>query len=253
MSEKIKLLIVENEITLAEDIALRLTEAGYLITGIAANVDDALDILQNKRVDVAILDIFLQGEKDGVDLAEIINERFKIPFLFLSSYANKPLVERARKVKPFAYMLKPFNDRQIQVAIEMALTNFSNSTPAEDISKNHVFAEDDNQVLQLKDSLFLKKRDSYFERVELKDIMWLEACSNYTCIFTKTGKFMYSIVLKKIEQKLTEDQFIRVHRSYIVNIKNITGFEGNMVYINDKHIPVSKAHRDEVFRKFTVI
>ncbi|MBI9053256.1 MAG: LytTR family transcriptional regulator DNA-binding domain-containing protein [Bacteroidales bacterium] len=253
MSEKIRLLIVEDEITLAEDIALRLTEAGYLIAGIAANVDEALVILQNKRVDVAILDIFLHGELDGIDLAEIINERFNIPFLFLSSYANKPLVERAKKVKPYAYMLKPFNDRQVQVAIEMALINFSNSAPAEDISTSCAFSEDDNQVLQLKDSLFLKKRDSYFERVDLKDIMWLEACSNYTCIYTNSDKFMYSIVLKKIEQKLPENQFMRVHRSYVVNIENITGFIGNTLCINDKQIPVSKVHRDEVFKKFTVI
>ncbi len=253
MSEKIRLLIVEDEITLAEDIALRLTEAGYLIIGIAESVDKAIHILQSKRVDMAILDIFLQGKQDGIDLAEIINTQFKIPFLFLTSYANKPLVERAKKVKPYAYMLKPFNDRQVQVAIEMALTNFSKSKPAEEISSNQVFTEEDNQVLQLKDSLFLKKRDSYFERVELKNILWLEASSNYTAINTKNGKFMYSIVLKKIEQKLPEDQFMRVHRSFVVNIENISGFEGNMLYIDEKHIPVSKAHRDKVFKKFTVI
>lgn len=83
--------------------------------------------------------------------------------------------------------------------------------------------------------------------------MWLEACSNYTTIFTKNGKFTYSIVLKKIDQKLPEDQFMRVHRSSIVNIENITGFEGNLLYVQDKQIPVSKAHRDKVFKKFTVI
>lgn len=253
MSEKIRLLIVEDEITTAEDIAMRLTEAGYLIMGIAANVSRALEILCENKVDMAILDISLKGDRDGIDLAKIINDQFRIPFLFLTSFANKPLVERAKKVKPYAYMLKPFNDRQLQIAIELALINFSNSAPVESITTNKQFSREDNQVIHLKDSIFLKKRDCYFERVELRNILWLEASSNYTTIYTSKGKFTYSIVLKRIDKKLPPNKFMRVHRSYIVNIENITGFEGNMLSVGDKTIPVSKAHRDDVFKKFSVI
>ena len=100
-------------------------------------------------------------------------------------------------------------------------------------------------------SLFLKK-DSKYKKVELSDITYLEADNSYTTVFTNEDKYIYSVVLKKIEERLPRNTFIRVHRSYIVNINAVDGFERNVLYIKDKRIPVSRQHREEVFELLIV-
>ena len=253
IASKVKVLIVEDEILLAQDIRQRLTDMGYEIIGIASTAIKAIKLLEeNLNVNIILIDIILKGDLDGIELASLINVKYNIPFVFLTSHADNALVERAKSVKPYAYILKPFNGRQISVAIELALVNFANKTPEKELLEEKKFSESDNQALKINDSLFLKK-DHHFERVLLKEIQFLEADSNYCTVHTKTERFMYSMVLKKIEAQLPVNQFLRTHRSYVVNIQSVNGFEGNMLFIGDKKIPVSKTYKDNVFKLFHTI
>lgn len=250
---KVKLLIVEDEILLANDIANKLSDNNYHIAGIADTVKKALTFLEhNQDIDMVMIDIMLKGEFDGIDLARFINEKYQLPFLFLSSHADNYIVERAKIVKPYAYLLKPFNDRQVCIAIELALKNFSNKTAENEMQITKQFTATENQVLNIKDSLFLKK-NNHFERVQLQEILYLEADSNYCTVYTKTDRFIYSVGLNKIEEQLPTSRFMRVHRSYVVNINSVSGFEGNMLYLSNTKIPVSKSHKDVVFKLFKTI
>jgi DNA-binding LytR/AlgR family response regulator len=251
--KKVRILIVEDEILIAQDIANRLIAINYEIVGIAASAERALQLIEtNKDIDIILIDIILRGNVDGIELARTINEMYNIPFIFLTSHADSSMVERAKNVKPYAYILKPFNDLQVSIALELALVNYSNNAPSEEILKKRAFSETENQVLQIKDSLFLKK-DNHFERVLIKEILFLKADSNYCTIVTKAERFLYSMVLKKIETHLPTHQFIRVHRSYVVNVNSVNGFEGNRLFIGENKIPVSKLHRNEVFKLFHTI
>ena len=252
MHNRVNILVVEDETLLAKDIAIRLEKMGYQTEYQVASVDDAVRILENFPIDLALIDIKLKGALDGIDLGQLINHRFQIPFVFLTSHADKQLVDRAKKVRPYAYMLKPFNDKEIQIAIELALANFANKTTEIAVSRKVDFSPEDNQILDLKGSLFLKKND-HFQKVNLNSILWLEADSNYTKIHTNNETFVYATVLKKIEEKLPKSRFIRVHRSFIVNVENVTGFVGNLLYVEQHRIPVSKAHQNDVFRIFKTI
>lgn len=252
-SASVELIIVEDEIVLANDIANRLRDSNYVIAGIADTADKAMRLLeQNPDVDVVLIDIVLKGEHDGIELARMINHRYDIPFLFLTSHADDYLIERAKSVKPYAYLLKPFNDRQVSIAIELALKNFSSRTLEEGPLEKREFSPMENQVLQIKDSLFLKK-NHYFERVPLQEILFLEADSNYCSVYTKSERFMYSVGLKKIEAQLPSDRFLRTHRSYVVNINSVKGFSGNMLFVGENKVPVSKAHKEDVFKLFPTI
>jgi DNA-binding LytR/AlgR family response regulator len=246
----IKILIVEDEILIAEDIASRLLKMGYHIANITDNVDAAIDCLEKDPVDIVLIDIALQDTKTGIDLADSINNKFRLPFIFLTSLSDEKTIEKARITKPAAYLLKPFNDNQVRISVEMALFNFyeDGNTASASIEQS----ENKEQLLKMPGALFLKK-DTHYDKVEFCNILWLEADSNYTFIHTKTEKYIYSIVLKNFEDKLPHDTFIRVHRSYIVNLSCITGFEGNMLMVGKKFIPVNKSTRDEVFRRFQVI
>lgn len=250
---KIKILIVEDNAILAKDIELRLSDLNYNIIGIADTADKAIDIIQkNRDIDFILLDIMIKGKRDGIELAKEINDKFNIPFIFLTSHADKDLVQRAKKVKPYAYLLKPFNDRQMSIAIELALINFSNKTPEKFLLQKNDFQQKENNILKINDSLFLKNKNR-FEKVALDQILFLEADNNYTTIYTNIGNFIYSSVLKKFEELLPIDHFFRIHRSYIVNIKAVNGLEGNMLIISDRKIPVSKSNHKEVFNLFRTV
>ena len=252
-SKKINILIVEDEILIANDISNRLTAINYHIIGTAASARQALQIIaQNNGIDIVLIDIVLKGDLDGIELANIINNEHQIPFIFLTSHSDISIVERAKKVSPYAYILKPFNDNQISIAIELALVNYSNKTHEKELIDQQALNDKENQVLQIKDSLFLKKQH-HFERVFLKEILYLQADNNYCTIATRSGRFMYSMVLKKLEGHLPKNLFLRVHRSYVVNIDSVNGFEGNILFIGDKKIPVSKTHKEEVFKLFHTI
>jgi len=239
-NEKVNLLIVEDDILVAQDISSRLIDRNYAVVGIAATAAEAIQFLSNNTVDLMLLDIILKGSRDGIELARIINKDFKIPFIFLTSHADSYFIERAKSVKPHAYILKPFNDRQLMVAIELALLNFAKKKSEQHLLKTSSFPASENQVLHIKDSLFLKK-NHHFERVPLEDILFLNK------------KFMYSVVLKKIEAQLPKHLFIRIHRTFVVNIQLVSGFEGNTLFIQGQKLPVSKSHKDQVFQLFRTI
>lgn len=245
---KVQILIVEDEIIIAEDISFRLQKMGYAVVKVVDNVDMAIECLEKNAVDIALVDIALEGSKTGIDLAQEINKKFHLPFIFLTSLSDESTIEKVSKTKPSAYLLKPFNDNQVRISIEMALFNFyeNNREISNEPTKNSELP------VKTSNALFLKK-DTHYDKVELKDILWLEADSNYTFIHTKTDKYIYSSVLRNFEDKLPHDMFIRVHRSYIVNISCVTGFMGNTLIVGNKQIPVNKENRDEIFKRFNVI
>lgn len=252
MNATVKVLVVEDEIILAHDIRDRLADMNYEVVGIASSVEKAVAILKEKAIDIIMIDIILKGDKDGIELAKIVNETYQIPFIFLTSHADTSLVERAKKVHPYAYILKPFNDRQVKIAIELALMNFSNKTPGKDVFESQESDAEASQVLQIKDSLFLKK-NQHFERVPLVEILFIEADNNYCTIYTKSDRFVYAVVMKKVELQLPTANFIRTHRSYIVNVNQVSGFEGNLLFVGTHKIPVSKSQKEQVFKLFKTI
>ena len=103
----IKILIVEDELIIAEDIRLQLVKLGYQVTGVAKDFGAALTLLEKDTPDLLLVDIVLKGERDGIELAEFVKEQYDLPVIFLTSHADKLTVERAKKVNPEGYLLKP--------------------------------------------------------------------------------------------------------------------------------------------------
>lgn len=120
---KHKILIVEDEPVIAENIAMYLDNSDFEVSGIVYDSDEAFVHLKTMLPDAVILDINLESEKDGVDIAAVINESYQIPFLFLTSYADKGTLNRAKAVKPSGYIVKPFNERTLLASLEIAISN----------------------------------------------------------------------------------------------------------------------------------
>ena len=123
--DEIQILIVEDEPVIAENIAYYLNNHDFRVCGIAYDADEAKMFLENGTPDAIVLDINLEGETDGLDLAEYVNTHHKIPFVLLTSYADRETLEKAKKVKPWGYIVKPFNEDTLRASLEMAISNFA--------------------------------------------------------------------------------------------------------------------------------
>lgn len=117
MTSKIKILVVEDEALIALDIKEKLIELGFLVPMTVDNGEDAIKYAEEIRPDIILMDIVLKGEMDGIDAAKQIKDKFNIPSLFLTAYNNSTMIERAMKLNPAGYLLKPFDDSKLQEII----------------------------------------------------------------------------------------------------------------------------------------
>ena len=160
---KVKILVVEDEIIIADDICNILSKLGYDALDPVINYTEAIEAIEKHQPDLAILDIQLAGSKDGIDLAWKIKEDFEMPFIFLTSNADPTTVERAKKVTPPAYLVKPFKKEDLYTSIEMALYNYSSSL---EVSKS---ATTENKDIIIKDAFFIRS-NNLFHKVKFVDI-----------------------------------------------------------------------------------
>jgi len=115
------IMIVEDEFIVAQDLAVSLTEMGYDICGIFESGESAMQQARRQRPDLAIMDIMLKGRLDGIQTAQKMQSQYDVPIIFLTAFANQALLERAKMIEPFGYLLKPFTKKELQSAIEIGL------------------------------------------------------------------------------------------------------------------------------------
>lgn len=114
-------MIVEDEFLIANDIKVSLEEMGFTVTDIVAFGEKAVEKAQHGEPNAVLMDIHLRGEMDGIEAAENIYKQLKIPVIFLTAYSDQNLVERARTVGSFGYLIKPFDERELRAMIEVAI------------------------------------------------------------------------------------------------------------------------------------
>ncbi|MDZ4823922.1 MAG: response regulator transcription factor [Flavobacteriales bacterium] len=135
---RVKILIVEDEPLVAEDIAAYLRDVDFIVAGIANSGTKALELLAETKPDAALLDINLGGKPDGVEVAQEINKLYHIPFVFLTSHADRSTIERVKETRPSGYLLKPFDENDLLTSLEIAVFNHmsarTNFSPAFNIT-----------------------------------------------------------------------------------------------------------------------
>ena len=116
-----RILVVEDDPLVSRALALRLAALGYVIAGPVASGEEAVAVAARERPDLVLMDIVLPGGVDGIDAARVILDEQRVPLLYLTAYADEERFARARITAPHAYLIKPCNDRELQLAIELAL------------------------------------------------------------------------------------------------------------------------------------
>lgn len=239
---KVKILVVEDEVIIADNICMILEDLGYELLEPAINYEEAIETIEAEKPDIAILDIQLGGKKDGIDLAWKIKEEFDFPFVFLTSNADVMTVERAKKVAPPAYLVKPFNRDDLYTSIEMALHNYV-------ASKGNKKEEDED--LLIKDAIFIKEKN-LFHKIKLSDIRFLKSDHVYVEVHTvQSKKHLIRGSLTDLSERLPKN-FYRTHRSYTINVDQMEAINSAYVMIEGQQIPIGKNYRDELLKKIRV-
>jgi PAS domain S-box-containing protein/putative nucleotidyltransferase with HDIG domain len=122
---KARILIVEDERIVAADIQRSLEGIGYSVVDAVATGTDAVTSARDHRPDLILMDVVLEGEKSGIQAADEIRQRFRIPVIYLTAYADENILHKAKETEPYGYILKPFDNRELHGTIEMALQRHS--------------------------------------------------------------------------------------------------------------------------------
>lgn len=231
----LRVLIVEDELIVAEDLKSMLQSYGYETAGIAYNYTEAIDLLKSSEIDIALLDINLGGNKTGVDVAHYIRENFQIPIVFVSSNSDPISVKATVEVKPNGYLVKPFRKEDIFTAIETAIVNYESSGSV-------LNTENGN------DTLFIKQND-LFHKIRKDEILYLMSDKNYTEVHTEKRRFVVRGSIKIVSENLDPNQFLRTHRSYVVNFDKIDAINTAYLIINDVKIPMGVSYRSLLLEK----
>ncbi len=242
MEQPIKILIVEDNVIIADDMQSMLEEIGYEIVDNVIVYEQAVEVLKSKEVDLVLIDIILASDKTGIDLGKHIRDNYKIPFIFVTSNSDRATVENAKTVKPNGYLVKPFEQQDLYTSIEIALSNFdyeNKAAPAEAAGTADKMSP--NSVL--KDSIFVKKQHLYY-RIPFGDIQFIKADNVYLEVNTVDKKFLVRSPLKDYLEKLPRNKFYRAHKSYIVNVDHIDAVNSKDIMINNTLIPISKDFKE---------
>ena len=137
-----RILVVEDQRLVAADIENTLKKLGYVVVGNVASAEDAISKSDQLRPELVLMDVRLRGEMDGIEAAEVIRDRFNVPVVYLTAYADEETILRAKKTTPFGYLVKPFNERELRATIEIAFyTHQMERTLADERAKRHAAEE----------------------------------------------------------------------------------------------------------------
>lgn len=248
---KTNILIVEDESIVAKDIQHSLKKLGYSVAAICATGEDALAAAAEFHPDLVLMDIMLKGEMNGVEAASQIREKFGIPVIFLTAYADESTLNKAKVTEPYGYIIKPFKEIDLHTSIEMAVYKHEKES---DVKKERDFLY---SLVENKDSrgMIFVKSNLKLVKVKTSDIYFVEALKDYVVLNTEKEKYTIHSTMKDIEKKLPSNEFIRVHRSFIVRIDKIVAIDHANIIIenNKKEIPVGGSYKEELTTRLKML
>ncbi|MFC0603790.1 LytR/AlgR family response regulator transcription factor [Winogradskyella pulchriflava] len=228
--KSLNIYIVEDEPLIVSTIEVALRKQGFYAIGDAEDYDTALRDIELLKPDLTLVDIQLSGDKDGVDLAEALDKK-RLPYLFLSSQTDPNTIERVKHTNPLGYIVKPFTETGLRTNIELAWHNYQDS-------KQHFLTI---------------KHEGRLHRINQNTISYLKAYDNYCYIVTNAETYLVPHTLKHISEQLEGNDFIKAHRSYVVNLKHISSIDKNTIFLGDDSIPVSASQKSLVVSKLKSI
>jgi len=233
MNQKTRLVIVEDDPLIAFDIKESINTSKFEVCGVFHEAEQFIksDLAE---FDLALLDVNLNGEMDGIELAEFLQKNHQKPCLFITSYHDEVTVQRAKKVNPLGYVVKPFDPIELNITLELCTQKLM-ANP-----------------LEKPKALFVKS-GSKLTKIDPSKIDYAQAYDMYTHLYSAGNRVTASQTLKEIERIFGSEEFIRVHRSYMVNIHKIEGICEDEILIGSDRIPIGRTYKKALFDQILTI
>lgn len=230
---RMKVLVVEDEIIIADNICQFLTDKNYAVLEPALSYDEAIESIEKEAPDLILLDIQLQGDRTGIDLAKKLEESYQVPFIYLTSNSDETTMNLAIDTNPSAFLIKPLNKKQLFAAIEI-IRRRMNGLQETDEKRRNLFVNNGKEHINiLLDDILMVKSENVYVEINLK---------NGQRILTRS-------TLAQFIELLNED-FIQTHRSYVVNIKNIGKIGKSGIFIGTHEVPIGNKYRKVFYERF---
>jgi DNA-binding LytR/AlgR family response regulator len=218
--EHLNILIVEDEVLIAEDLKDILKTFGLKKIEMVHDKASALENLRLNKPDIAILDIRMEKELDGLEIGEFIQNNYKLPFIFITAHSDIEMIKKIIKTKPVGYITKPFKKSDLFANINLAI-----------------------EQLTTNNTLFIK--DGYSTHViNINEIVYIESEGNYINIFTSSKKYLSRQNMESILLDIDSNDFLKIHRSFVVNLNKVKKYSSKEVIINEITLPISKTFYD---------
>jgi DNA-binding LytR/AlgR family response regulator len=232
----LKIGVVENEMVIADTICLTLKKLGYLACTPAPNYSKALNMINEEKPDLMLLDINLGGLKDGIDVAYYVREKCSIPIVFLTANSDSATIQRAKPVNPNAYLIKPFTKEDLYSAIEIAISNYQ------------------NHATDVKPQTLLIKSGYNIVKINVIDIQYIISDHNYVNIHLVGNKIIpCRFTLQEMLDQLPADTFEKVNRSSILNVSFITQLSPSKAFVDAIDFSITKPTHDVLLERMQQI
>lgn len=224
-----KILIVEDELLIAQMLKGMLFKLGYTKVYIAKNYAESKEqLILNKNIGLCFLDINLNDIKSGIDVAGELKNNFIIPFIYLTSYSDPKTVKEASETLPEAYLLKPFSQNTLFSTLEIFKAKNGNQ------SNNFFVIKDGTKRVKMK----------------MNELLFAKSEKNYIDIYTTKKKYVLRQTIESFVLEVDSPKFIKAHRSFAVNINNIEKIEGSELLIQNHTIPLSRSYKKSILAFF---
>ena len=264
----LKILVVEDEPIIAQDLCFILEDHGHQPCGTAPTFEQACALLQSQQPDLVLIDINLLGNKNGTQLAQHIKQAYGLPFLFITSSTHPSTLATVKHLHPIGYVVKPFDPQHIYTAIEIGMANWQQrnagqggSADATPIAEGLPVGQQEGQQgydpaasptpqptaagagsATQPDHVFIKEHKGMV-KVHFNQVLYIEANDKYLFMHTAHKKHIAQLSLKEMLAQLPP-YFLRVHKSYIVNVKLIEGLGAQgVLFANQAAVPVGRAYK----------
>ena len=249
MMRPVRVLIVEDEMIIAAKISMHLEQSGYEVAGIIPRGEEAVIYCRENTPDILLLDINLKGLLDGIETAQVIQKEMDIPVIYLTGNTDDATFQRAKITRPFAFISKPYKKLDIQRAIDLTFSRMTTAAADSVTIRNE--SEQANSYI-LSDRIFVRHNNTMV-KLFLKDVLYVEAERSYCRIFSKDSEYLLSVPLVELLEKLQIEDFMRIHRSFIINLKQIDEVAETHVVIDKKAIPLGKSFKKDFLRRLQFI
>ncbi|MCD8540119.1 MAG: response regulator [Leadbetterella sp.] len=219
----VRLYIVEDEPLIVATIEMALKKSGYAIVGDADNAADALREINLFQPDLVLIDIRLDSEESGIEVAREL-DKSKIPYFYLTSQTDPATLAEVKNTNPLGYIVKPFTEPGLRSSVEVGWSNYARSKP-----EYLVFTS-----------------GGVKHRLNQEQILYLKAFDNYCYVFTETGQYLVPKTLKHLSGALNPEKFCKIHRSCWVNVSRITSVGNTTVRLGETEVPLARNFKEKV-------